>query len=94
MSEEKLRDPRVWGPPFWKVYDILVATYPSKPSQKQRRAMKRYFQVQKYLIPCETCAKNYRSIYSKYPPQVHSKEAMQAWLKILKSEVGKHKRGA
>ena len=86
-----LREPKHWGPIYWDAYDVVVKTYPRRPTKRERVAAIQYFSSQKYLIPCKTCAGNYRSIYKQYPPRVESREALQKWLDIVKVEVAKHK---
>jgi hypothetical protein len=89
MSED-FRDPKVFGPPFWKTYDIIAATYPKHPNKKEREAAKMFFQSQKYLIPCAICAHNYRKIYKNYPPHLESRTALMAWVATLKAKVAAH----
>jgi len=89
-SQRNLRDPKVWGPTFWKMYDTIAKTYPKNPSKKQRRAAIEFFHSQKYLIPCTTCSKNYRKFYRKYPPAVKNREALKDWVALLQSDVAKH----
>lgn len=87
---ENVHDPKVWGPPFWRVYDIIVTTYPHRPSHKERNAVRSFFESQKYLIPCRKCVKGYRSIIRRYPPQVESRDKLTKWLKLVKEETRKH----
>uniref|UniRef100_A0A6C0BNM6 thiol oxidase n=1 Tax=viral metagenome TaxID=1070528 RepID=A0A6C0BNM6_9ZZZZ len=89
-SHRHLRDPKVWGPTFWKTYDIIVQTYPREPNKKQRKAALDFFHSQKYLIPCTRCSKNYRRILRKYPPRVESRPALEEWFTLLKHKVAKH----
>lgn len=85
-----LHDPKVFGPVFWKTYDIVVDTYPKHPDKKHREAVKMFFRSQKYVIPCASCAQNYRKIYKNHPPQVESRQALQKWLALLKAKVAEH----
>ena len=83
-------DPKVFGPTFWKTYDIIAETYPKHPTKKQQAAAKMFFRSQKYLIPCTSCAHNYRLIYKKFPPRVENRETLRAWLQLLKTKVSEH----
>ena len=92
-SEEhpgSIRDPRVWGPHFWKVYDIIAETYPVRPSSDEKKAAERFFKSQVYLIPCERCARNYRAIYKANPPRLRSRAQLQEWVALLKKRVAEH----
>ena len=90
MDETHLRKPSVWGPQFWKTYDIIANTYPKHPTKSERRAVVKFFESQKYLIPCATCAINYKSIIDRYPPEARSRQDLQKWLELLKQKVKKH----
>lgn len=90
-TEASKRDPKVWGPVFWDYYDYVVDMYPEKPTRHEQRAMRLLFSAQKTVLPCVTCAENYRKIYKNHPPQTQSRESMKAWLDHLKQEVAKHK---
>jgi hypothetical protein len=83
-------DPKVWGPKFWAVYDIIGETYPRHPVEKDKVAVKMFFSSQKRVIPCKTCRKSYKKIYRDHPPQVDSREELQAWIKLLKEKVAQH----
>ncbi len=82
-----LRDPRVWGPQFWKTYDIIVETFPERPSEKQQQAARAFFESQKHLIPCKKCARHYKDILRKHPVKTKNRESLQKWLVILKERV-------
>lgn len=94
VKKVNLRDPKVWGSKYWDCYDIVVNTYPKRPSEKHKKAARMYFSSQKLLIPCHTCAANYSAIIKQYPPRVESRAALQQWLQIVKVEVSKHKAAA
>ena len=89
-KEKFIRNPNIWGPAFWKTYDFIVATYPTKPNGKEQKAAIRFFASQRYLIPCESCAKNYRKIYKNHPPRVQSRRSLQKWLDMVKQKVKTH----
>lgn len=89
-TEVSKRDPKVWGPVFWEYYDYVVDTYPDKPSRHEQRAMRLLFSAQKTVLPCVTCAENYRKIYKAHPPQTQSRDSMKEWLTLIKQEVAKH----
>jgi hypothetical protein len=91
MASEKMHDPKVFGPVFWKTYEIIVETYPHNPNKREKEAAKMFFRSQKYLIPCATCAANYRKIYKTYPPQVDSRDDLKNWLQLLKEKVAVEK---
>ena len=90
-KSDQQRNPLVWGRHFWTVYDLIAETYPHRPSSKEKDAALDYFNSQKYLIPCQTCAANYRSIIKEFPPRVSSRGALQEWLATVKTQVAKHK---
>lgn len=89
MSKDP-RDPSVWGPKFWAAYDVIAETYPKHPDKKEKSAAKMFFHSQKYLIPCTSCAKNYRKFYKHNPPRLSSRTELKAWLHLLKDDVAKH----
>jgi FAD-linked sulfhydryl oxidase len=89
-TEASKRDPKRWGKTFWSFYQYVIDTYPEKPTRREQRAMRLLFSSQKFLLPCITCAENYRKIYKANPPQTQSRSTMQAWLALLKQEVAKH----
>jgi mitochondrial FAD-linked sulfhydryl oxidase len=89
-TSKRKRDPKRWGPIFWEFLTYVVDTYPKKPTRTEQRAIRLLFSSQKFLLPCITCAENYRKIYKANPPQTQSRSTMQAWLALLKQEVAKH----
>ena len=57
----------VWGPALWRAIHYVALGYPAEPTDEQRSAYRRFFATLDAVIPCETCAQNYRRHLTELP---------------------------
>ena len=58
MSDNGI-SPSIWGPVFWKTIHMIGATYPRKPTEKDKNDYYTYFKNLGNILPCSTCRNNY-----------------------------------
>lgn len=68
------------GRATWKFLHTMVARFPEKPSDSDRKTIVSFFHLFGRLYPCGDCAKHFREILKKYPPQTSSRNAAAGWL--------------
>ncbi|KAL6903132.1 ERV/ALR sulfhydryl oxidase domain-containing protein [Trichoderma evansii] len=68
------------GRATWKFMHTMVARYPEKPSLEERKTLETFVYLFSRLYPCGDCAKHFRGILEKYPPQTSSRNAAAGWL--------------
>jgi Erv1 / Alr family len=49
------RDPKIWGPHFWKILHIGSLHYPNNPSQEVQDRMKWFIRGIPVMLPCDEC---------------------------------------
>lgn len=65
----------------------MVSKYPEKPTPEDRTALKTFVQLFGRLYPCGDCARHFRQLMTKYPPQTSSRNAAAAWLCFAHNQV-------
>ncbi|PNY29924.1 Sulfhydryl oxidase [Tolypocladium capitatum] len=68
------------GRATWKFLHTVVARFPEKPSPDDRRTLDTFFRLFGRLYPCGDCARHFRQLLAKYPPQTSSRNAAAGWL--------------
>ena len=52
--------PTVWGSSAWKFLHTIALSYPQKPTQQDKSDYKQFFLLLEKVLPCETCADNFK----------------------------------
>ncbi|KAG5912849.1 hypothetical protein E4U42_001755 [Claviceps africana] len=68
------------GRATWKFLHTMVARFPEKPSESDRKTLESFFHIFGRLYPCGDCARHFREMLTKYPPQTSSRNAAAGWL--------------
>ena len=66
-----------------------MAKFPDKPTQDEQTALFSYIHLFARLYPCGECASHFRTILSKFPPQVSTRSSAAAWACHVHNEVNK-----
>ena len=71
-------DTRYWGPSGWRLLHMITFAY--KPD-KQKAAMRQFFEVLPFVLPCKFCSSNLVSHYEENPLEeaLDSKESLSKW---------------
>ncbi|KAG5974838.1 hypothetical protein E4U55_008008 [Claviceps digitariae] len=77
------------GRATWKFLHTMVSRFPDKPSQSERKTLETFFHLFGRLYPCGDCARHFRKMLSKYPPQTSSRNAAAGWLCSIHNVVNK-----
>jgi hypothetical protein len=72
-------DTRFWGPSGWRLLHMISFAY--KP-EKDKAAMRQFFEILPFVLPCKYCRANMIDHYEKLPlePALKSKESLSKWL--------------
>lgn len=65
----------------------MVARYPEKPTPDERKTLQTFIHLFGRLYPCGDCARHFRGILEKYPPQTSSRNAAAGWLCFAHNQV-------
>ncbi|KAG8414778.1 hypothetical protein J3459_009689 [Metarhizium acridum] len=77
------------GRATWKFLHTMVARFPDKPTDSDRKTLESFFHLFGRLYPCGDCARHFRGMLKKYPPQTSSRNAAAGWLCALHNMVNK-----
>ncbi|KAK9442514.1 ERV2 protein-like protein [Metarhizium brunneum] len=77
------------GRATWKFLHTMVARFPDKPTDSDRKTLESFFLLFGRLYPCGDCARHFRGMLDKYPPQTSSRNAAAGWLCALHNMVNK-----
>lgn len=58
----------------------MAARFPDKPTKEERTTFETFMRLFGRLYPCGDCARHFREILDKYPPQSSSRSAAAGWL--------------
>jgi hypothetical protein len=91
LDERDNVNPKVFGPPMWKVLYYIAFSYPDNPSYDIRKKFCDFYSSIKYILPCEKCRVHYMQHFKKNPVDKHldNKESLLRWLVSLNSAVNK-----
>ncbi|KAG6034334.1 hypothetical protein E4U40_004014 [Claviceps sp. LM458 group G5] len=77
------------GRATWKFLHTMVAKFPDKPSDSDRKTLESFFHLFGRLYPCGDCARHFREMLKKYPPQTSTRNAAAGWLCSMHNMVNK-----
>jgi len=72
-------DTRFWGPSGWRLLHMITFAY--KP-EKDKAAIRQFFEILPFVLPCKFCRSNLVEHYQKVPLEeaLDSKESLSKWL--------------
>tara|TARA_B100001123_G_scaffold66517_1_gene74044 strand:- start:3487 stop:4005 length:519 start_codon:yes stop_codon:yes gene_type:complete len=84
-------NPSVWGPKLWFALHTITLNYPKKPTYQNKKCYNNFFMSLQYIIPCSTCAKNFKKHLDKYPitDYLDCRKDLVLWLIKIHNEVNK-----
>lgn len=56
----------IWGAKYWNFFHLITTLYPNKPSIKDKIAAITFLNTIDKVLPCNECAKHFRSNIKKY----------------------------
>lgn len=68
------------GRATWRFLHTMAARFPDKPTKDESTTFKSFMHLFARLYPCGDCARHFRDILEKYPPQAASRSAAAGWL--------------
>ncbi|OAQ98527.1 hypothetical protein LLEC1_04147 [Akanthomyces lecanii] len=68
------------GRATWRFLHTTAARLPDKPTKDERAIFETFMHLFALLYPCGDCARHFREILAKYPPQSGSRSAAAGWL--------------
>ncbi|ABN64495.2 predicted protein [Scheffersomyces stipitis CBS 6054] len=77
MADETLK--AQLGNAAWKLFHTILARYPDKPSKQEQATLKQYINLFAQVYPCGDCARHFRKLLNKYPPQTSSRKNAALW---------------
>ena len=84
-------NPKVWGPKLWFSLHTITLNYPKKPTYKHKKIYNNFFINLQYILPCSSCAVNYKKHLDKYPikENLDCRKDLVLWLIKIHNEVNK-----
>lgn len=75
-------NPKLWGPNFWYILHIVTFSYPKNPTENDKNSYRDFFNILRYILPCDDCKKHYTKYITQYPitPHLDSKANLIKWL--------------
>lgn len=58
-------NPQYWGSYFWTVLENAAKVYSNNPTSKDKKNMKKFFEIVEHILPCEKCARHYHDFLKK-----------------------------
>jgi hypothetical protein len=81
--------PSVWGPPGWRFMHYVSLGYPDNPSEADKENYKRFYESLQYVLPCHTCAENYKKNWQGTPIDgaLESRDTLTKWVIDIHNKV-------
>ena len=88
---DQYSSPKIWGPHFWFMIDVIAHNYPSNPTKQDGVHIKNILYELQYHLPCRKCKYTYTNHINKYPINnaLESKEKLIEWVNFLKKMTNK-----
>ncbi|KAG7007110.1 hypothetical protein G7Y79_00011g030080 [Physcia stellaris] len=77
------------GRAAWRLLHTTMAKFPDRPTAEEQTAMFSYIHLFARLYPCGECASHFRTILTRFPPQVATRSSAAAWACHVHNEVNK-----
>lgn len=65
----------------------MVARFPDKPTADERKTLESFLHLFGRLYPCGDCARHFRELLAKHPPQTGSRNTAAGWLCAMHNKV-------
>ena len=93
---KKDKDPKKWGPCFWKYYHIGALTYPIKPTLSEMNSMIVYIMSIPESLPCARCTEHAQKFIEERVPFLYyivsSRDSLFAFFVEFHNYVNKKQR--
>jgi hypothetical protein len=82
-------DPTRWGPKLWFMLHTISFNYPDLPTYNDKVNTKNFYEILRYIIPCEVCRVHYSEHLGNMPIDnyLDSKESLINWVLKLHNTV-------
>jgi hypothetical protein len=60
-------NPSIWGPKIWDAIHTISLGYPTHPTQEQKETYYSFYKDLWKILPCSTCAVNYKQHFEELP---------------------------
>ncbi len=77
------------GRATWRFLHTMMARFPEKPTQDERKTLETFMHLFSRLYPCGDCARHFRQILEEYPPQTSSRSGAAGWLCFVHNRVNR-----
>lgn len=67
------------GNAAWKLFHTILARYPDNPSELEQATLSQYIHLFARVYPCGDCARHFKGLLEKYPPQTSSRKTAALW---------------
>lgn len=84
--------PEVWGPHGWIFLHSITMNYPSTPSSRDKKYMKKFFKSLQYVLPCDSCSTHLQAHIKNNPltdKALSSRTDLIKWLMDIHNEANK-----
>lgn len=71
---------KVWGPHAWFLLHSVTFNYPFKPTNDDKKHVKKFFSIMADTLPCSICRKHYKQHLAKKPIQNQNRKELVYWL--------------
>ena len=77
-----MSDIKEWGPTGWNFMHAITFSYPTEPTDDDKKEAINFFRSIERLLPCMRCREHYKHGLEKHPVEkyVHSRDALSRWL--------------
>lgn len=81
--------PQVWGKAGWKFIHSIALSYPNIPTKEDKENYLTFLKSLQNVLPCPTCADNFRKKLEKNPPNLENRKSFFEWTVDAHNEVNK-----
>lgn len=81
--------PKHWGKEGWKFIHWVALTYPSKPTEVDKKKYLKFFESLQDVLPCNICADHFRQNMKNHPIKMGSNRELFNWTVDIHNEVNK-----
>jgi hypothetical protein len=74
--------PQIWGPIFWATLHIASLAYSDKPTERQKKNMKNFYESMVDVLPCPICRQHYEENLKSHPvePALKDRNSLVIWV--------------
>lgn len=81
--------PKRWGRDGWRFIHYVALTYPTKPTDDDRKNYIKFFESLQDVLPCGICAAHFREHMKQYPIKMGSNTELFNWTVDIHNVVNK-----